>query len=144
MDNISLQDQNIERHFAEMARLFIDVMDEGSSEKDLQEEYTRERDIILHLKAAEDPSGKMLGFTWVTRSRLTPAKSLPLSDCAARFQAASVSAACFSGMRKRRPRAAGIHTLEAPVLDDYLDGLAFARRQWASRKNTISLGCAWT
>lgn len=78
MDNVTLQDQNIGRHFPEMARLFIDVMDEGSSEKDLREEYIRDGDIILHLKAAEDPTGRMLGFSWVARSRLSPKRPLSI------------------------------------------------------------------
>ena len=42
MDNVTTR-QNIRRHFPEMARLFIDVMDEGSNEKDLREEYIRDR-----------------------------------------------------------------------------------------------------
>ncbi len=133
MDNISLQDQNIERHFAEMARLFIDVMDEGSSEKDLQEEYTRERDIILHLKAAEDPSGKMLGFTWVTRSRLTPAKAYLYLIVLPGFRRLGVGSLLFRDAEKTA-RAAGIHTLEAPVLDDCLYGLAFARAMGFAEK----------
>lgn len=133
MDNISLQDQNIKRHFAEMARLFIDVMDEGSSEKDLQEEYTRERDIILHLKAAEDPAGKMLGFTWVTRSRLTPAKAHLYLILLSSFRRLGVGSLLFRDAEKTA-RAAGIHTLEAPVLDDCLDGLAFARAMGFAEK----------
>ena len=133
MDNISLQDQNIELHFAEMARLFIDVMDEGSSEKDLQEEYARERDIILHLKAAQDPAGKMLGFTWVTRSRLNPAKAYLYLIVLPGFRRLGVGSLLFWDAEKTA-RAAGIHTLEALVLDDCLDGLAFARAMGFAEK----------
>ncbi|HOE34694.1 MAG: hypothetical protein GX415_02505 [Chloroflexi bacterium] len=63
MENIILQDRDIERRFSEVAVLFITEMDESSSAESLREEYARDKNIILHLKAAEDSAGQMLGFT---------------------------------------------------------------------------------
>lgn len=133
MDNVTLQDQNIGRHFPEMARLFIDVMDEGSSEKDLREEYIRDGDIILHLKAAEDPTGRMLGFTWVARSRLSPEKASLYLIVPPAFRRQGFGSLLFTDM-EQTVRAAGIHTLEAPVLDDCVEGLAFVRARGFTEK----------
>lgn len=133
MDNVTLQDQNIGRHFPEMARLFIDVMDEGSSEKDLREEYIRDGDIILHLKVAEDLSGRMLGFTWVTRSRLSPEKAYLYLIVPPVFRRQGLGSLLYTDM-EQTVRAAGIHALEAPVLDDCREGLAFVRSRGFSEK----------
>jgi len=124
--HIILQDQDVERRFSAMAALFISEMDEPSSEESLREEYSRDKDIILHLKGAEDPAGRMLGFTWVTRSRLSPQRAYLYLIVPPEFRRQGVGSLLLQDA-EQTVRAAGVQEFEATVLDDCLEGLAFLR-----------------
>jgi len=138
MENFILQDQDIEHHFPEMAALFISEMDETSSAESLREEYTRDKDIILHLKAAEDPAGRLLGFTWVTKSRLYAAKAYIYLLVPPEFRRQGVGSLLFQDA-EQAVRAAELQEIEAPVMDDCQPGVAFARR-WGFVEKYHQLG----
>lgn len=133
MSQTILTNSNVERHFSEMAKLFISEMDERSDEQSLREEYARDQDIILHLKTAEDAAGQMLGFSWVTRSKLNPAKAYLYLIVLPEFRRQGLGSLLFRDLEQAL-REAAIQELEAPVLDDCQAGLAFARHWGFSDK----------
>lgn len=69
MKTISLRPIDLDRDLTPLAELFTAEQNEPTTEASLRADYEAHKERILRLMIAEDESGELLGFNWMTRSR---------------------------------------------------------------------------
>jgi RimJ/RimL family protein N-acetyltransferase len=72
MKTITLRPVDLERDLAPLAELFTAEQNEPTTESSLRADHEAHKERILRLMIAEDESGELLGFNWMTRSRTDP------------------------------------------------------------------------
>lgn len=72
MTMVSLRPIDLERDLAPLAELFTAEQNEPTTEAGLKSDYEAHKERIIRLVIAEDESGELLGFNWMTRSRFNP------------------------------------------------------------------------
>lgn len=69
MKTISLRSIDLDRDLTPLAELFTAEQNEPTTESSLRADYEAHKERIIRLMIAEDESGELLGFNWMTRSR---------------------------------------------------------------------------
>jgi len=127
MKAIVLRPADPERDFGQLAELFTVEQNDPTTETGLMSDHEAHRDRIIRLMAAEDEQRELLGFNWLTCSRVDPRQATLYLIVKPAHSGQGVGRRLYEDL-EQAARDAQITQLETNVRDDRLRCRSFADR----------------
>jgi len=117
MKAITLRPVDLDRDFGQLAELFSAEQNEPTTEAGLRSDYEAHKERIIRLMTAQDESGQLLGFNWMTRSRFDPKQAYLYVIVKPQYRGQGVGGRLYTDL-ELAAKSAQVTQLEVGVRDD--------------------------
>jgi GNAT superfamily N-acetyltransferase len=139
MKNLTLRPVELDQDFGQLAELFSVEQNEPTTESGLRSDYEAHKERIIRLMVAEDESGALLGFNWMTRSRMDPKQAYLYVIVKPEHRGQGVGGRLYTDL-ERAAGAAQVTQLEVGVRDDCPKCRSFADRNgFSEQRHSIGM-----
>lgn len=140
MKTVSLRPIDLDRDLDPLAGLFTAEQNEPTTEASLRADYEAHKERILRLMIAEDESGELLGFNWMTRSRTDPKHAYLYVIVKPGHRGRGIGQRLYTDL-ELTAAAAQVTQLEVGVRDDCPKCRSFADRNgFTEQRHSIGMG----
>ena len=139
METITLRSVDLDRDFGQLAELFSAEQNEPTTEAGLRSDYEAHKERIIRLMVAQDESGQLLGFNWMTRSRFDPKQAYLYVIVKPQCRGLGVGGRLYTDL-ELAAKSAHVTQLEVGVRDDCPKCRSFADRNgFSEQRHSIGM-----
>ena len=139
MKTTSLRPVELERDFGQLAELFTAEQNDPATESGLRSDYEAHKERIIRLMMAENEQGELVGFNWMTRSRVDPKQANLYVIVKPEHCGQGVGRRLYTDL-EQAAKSAQVTQLEASVRDDCPKCRSFADRSgFSEKKHSIGM-----
>lgn len=139
MKTSTLRPVDPERDFGRLAELFTAEQNDPTTEAGLRSDYEAHKERIIRLMVAEDEQGELLGFNWMTRSRVDPKQAYLYVIVKPEYHGQGVGRRLYTDL-EQAAGSAQVTQLEAGVRDDCPRCRSFADRSgFSEQRHSIGM-----
>jgi len=139
MKTVTLRPVELDRDFGQLAELFTAEQNEPTTESSLRADHEAHKARILRLMVAEDESGELLGFNWMTRSRFDPKQAYLYVIVKPQHRGQGIGGRLYTDL-ELAAASAQVTQLEVGVRDDFPKCRSFADRNgFSEQRHSIGM-----
>jgi RimJ/RimL family protein N-acetyltransferase len=139
MKTITLRAIDLDRDFGQLAELLTAEQNEPTTEAGLRADHEAHKERIIRLMVAQDESGQLLGFNWMTRSRTNPNEAYLYVIVKPQYRGRGVGGRLYTDL-ELAAQSAQVTQLEVGVRDDCPKCRSFADRNgFSEQRHSIGM-----